>query len=86
MCVCQSGGVYMFCNGVGCDGERVYWDGGSMIAVNGSIVSRGAQFSMNEVVSSINYQNYQLFFFAFKKNHFHYFFIYLWYFVNRTYF
>ena len=60
MCVCQSGGVYMFCNGVGCDGERVYWDGGSMIAVNGSIVSRGAQFSMNEVVSSINYQNYQL--------------------------
>ncbi|XP_059153927.1 glutamine-dependent NAD(+) synthetase-like [Physella acuta] len=45
----KSGGVYIFCNGVGCDGERVYWDGGSMIALNGDIVSKGPQFSLEEV-------------------------------------
>ena len=45
----KSGGVYIFSNGVGCDGERCYWDGGSIIAVNGNIVGRGPQFSMEEV-------------------------------------
>lgn len=45
----KSGGVYIFCNGVGCDGERCYWDGGSMIAVNGDIVAEGPQFCLEEV-------------------------------------
>ncbi|CAL1540924.1 unnamed protein product [Lymnaea stagnalis] len=45
----RSGGVYIFCNGVGCDGERVYWDGGSMIALNGDIVAQGPQFSLEDV-------------------------------------
>ena len=33
----------------GCDGERVYYDGCSMVAVNGKIVAQGLQFSMQEV-------------------------------------
>ncbi|CAG5125956.1 unnamed protein product, partial [Candidula unifasciata] len=45
----KSGGVYIFSNGVGCDGERCYWDGGSMIAVNGDIVAQGPQFTLAEV-------------------------------------
>ena len=40
----------MFSNLVGCDGERVYFDGGSMIAVNGHIVAHGPQFTLDEVV------------------------------------
>ena len=41
----------MFSNHIGCDGERVYYDGCSMVAVNGDIVSQGEQFSLKEVVS-----------------------------------
>ena len=47
----QCGGVYVFSNFIGCDGERVYYDGCSMVAVNGDIVCQGAQFSLKEVVS-----------------------------------
>ena len=39
----QSGGVYMFSNLIGCDGERVFYDGGSMISVNGQIIAEGPQ-------------------------------------------
>ena len=42
----------MFSNHIGCDGERVYYDGCSMVAVNGDIVCQGAQFSLKEVVSA----------------------------------
>ena len=41
----------MFANFIGCDGERVYYDGSSMVAVNGDVVCQGAQFSLKEVVS-----------------------------------
>ena len=29
----------MFANFIGCDGERVYYDGSSMVTVNGDVVS-----------------------------------------------
>ncbi|XP_041351300.1 glutamine-dependent NAD(+) synthetase-like, partial [Gigantopelta aegis] len=45
----KCGGVYLFSNLVGCDGERVYYDGGSMVAVNGQLVAQGPQFSLGEV-------------------------------------
>lgn len=45
----QGGGIYMYANLRGCDGERVYYDGCPMIAVNGEIVAQGAQFSLKEV-------------------------------------
>ena len=48
----KSGGVYLYANQQGCDGDRTYYDGGAMIAVNGQIVAQGSQFSLKDVVSS----------------------------------
>ncbi|KAK9891538.1 hypothetical protein WA026_015500 [Henosepilachna vigintioctopunctata] len=42
-------GCYVFSNLRGCDGQRVYFNGCSCIAVNGDIVSRAKQFSLEEV-------------------------------------
>lgn len=46
----QSGGIYLYANQKGCDGDRVYYDGCAMVAINGDIVAQGAQFSLNDVV------------------------------------
>lgn len=46
----QGGGIYLYANHRGCDGERVYYDGCAMVAINGDIVARGAQFSLDDVV------------------------------------
>lgn len=45
----KAGGVYMYSNHRGCDGNRLYFDGSSMICVNGNIVSQATQFSLNDV-------------------------------------
>uniref|UniRef100_A0A672LSX6 Glutamine-dependent NAD(+) synthetase n=1 Tax=Sinocyclocheilus grahami TaxID=75366 RepID=A0A672LSX6_SINGR len=45
----KSGGIYLFANQKGCDGDRLYYDGCAMIAINGDIVARGAQFSLKDV-------------------------------------
>ncbi|XP_068429970.1 glutamine-dependent NAD(+) synthetase-like isoform X1 [Clinocottus analis] len=45
----KGGGIYLYANLRGCDGERVYYDGCAMLAINGDIVARGAQFSLNDV-------------------------------------
>ncbi|KAL2917487.1 glutamine-dependent NAD(+) synthetase [Polyrhizophydium stewartii] len=45
----KCGGVYMYANQKGCDGERVYYDGCPLIVVNGEVVAQGAQFSLDEV-------------------------------------
>ena len=39
-CHLQVGGVYMYSNLIGCDGERVYYDGCCLIAVNVDIVAQ----------------------------------------------
>ncbi|KAJ8315536.1 hypothetical protein KUTeg_007686 [Tegillarca granosa] len=49
----KCGGIYMFSNIIGCDGERVYYDGSSMIAVNGDLYAKGPQFSIQEVGSKV---------------------------------
>lgn len=36
----RNGGVYMYANMTGCDGGRMYYDGSSMIAMNGKIYSQ----------------------------------------------
>ena len=36
----QVGGVYMYSNLFGCDGERVYYDGCCLIAMNGEILAQ----------------------------------------------
>ncbi|XP_018527577.1 glutamine-dependent NAD(+) synthetase isoform X1 [Lates calcarifer] len=45
----KSGGIYLYANQRGCDGDRVYYDGCAMVAINGDIVAQGAQFSLNDV-------------------------------------
>ena len=39
----------MFANQRGCDGDRLYFDGGACIAINGDFVCQGAQFGLKEV-------------------------------------
>ncbi|XP_062608822.1 glutamine-dependent NAD(+) synthetase-like [Saccostrea cucullata] len=46
----KCGGIYIFANQMGCDGERTYYDGCSMIAINGRILSQGPQFGIQEVI------------------------------------
>ncbi|KAJ3127900.1 glutamine-dependent NAD(+) synthetase [Nowakowskiella sp. JEL0407] len=45
----KSGGIYMYANQQGCDGERVYYDGCALICVNGELVAQGSQFSLKDV-------------------------------------
>jgi len=45
----KSGGCYMFSNLRGCDGQRVYFNGCSCIALNGQMVARTGQFGIEEV-------------------------------------
>jgi NAD+ synthase (glutamine-hydrolysing) len=44
------GGVYLYANQQGCDGDRLYYDGSSMIASNGRLLSQGSQFALSDVV------------------------------------
>ena len=46
----KSGGCYLFSNLRGCDGQRVMFNGGSCIALNGQMIARTRQFSLEEVV------------------------------------
>ncbi|XP_059479810.1 glutamine-dependent NAD(+) synthetase isoform X2 [Neocloeon triangulifer] len=45
----KSGGCYMFSNLRGCDGQRVYFNGCSCVALNGGIISRGAQYDLRDI-------------------------------------
>ncbi|XP_066154343.1 glutamine-dependent NAD(+) synthetase [Euwallacea fornicatus] len=45
----KCGGCYVFSNLRGCDGERVYFDGTSSITLNGHILTKTQQFSLEEV-------------------------------------
>jgi len=45
----KCGGVYLYANQQGCDGERVYYDGSALIVKNGGVVGQGSQFSLNDV-------------------------------------
>lgn len=45
----KCGGCYLFSNLRGCDGQRVYFNGCSCIAINGYIVNRSQQFGLQEV-------------------------------------
>ncbi|KAK7430688.1 hypothetical protein QQZ08_002732 [Neonectria magnoliae] len=45
----KCGGIYLYANQQGCDGDRLYYDGSAMIIVNGEVVAQGSQFSLNDV-------------------------------------
>ncbi|RMJ24832.1 hypothetical protein PHISP_04308 [Aspergillus sp. HF37] len=44
-----SGGIYLYANQQGCDGDRLYYDGCAMIVANGNVMAQGSQFSLNDV-------------------------------------
>lgn len=45
----KCGGVYLYANQKGCDGDRLYYDGCACIIVNGNMVAQGSQFSLSDV-------------------------------------
>ncbi|KAM9409466.1 glutamine-dependent NAD(+) synthetase isoform 2-T2 [Pholidichthys leucotaenia] len=45
----KSGGIYLYSNQRGCDGDRLYYDGCSMVAINGDVVAQGQQFCLEDV-------------------------------------
>ncbi|KAJ1327327.1 NAD+ synthetase [Batrachochytrium salamandrivorans] len=45
----KCGGIYLYSNLKGCDGERVYYDGCPLIVINGEVVAQGSQFSLADV-------------------------------------
>jgi NAD+ synthase (glutamine-hydrolysing) len=45
----KCGGVYCYSNQRGCDGGRLYYDGGAFIAVNGTLLAQASQFSLHDV-------------------------------------
>ena len=45
----KCGGIYLYANQRGCDGGRLYFDGCSMIVVNGRIVAHAPQFCIEDV-------------------------------------
>ncbi|KAK7556900.1 hypothetical protein IWX49DRAFT_559083 [Phyllosticta citricarpa] len=45
----KTGGIYIYSNQQGCDGDRLYYDGSAMIIINGQIVAQGSQFSLKDV-------------------------------------
>jgi NAD+ synthase (glutamine-hydrolysing) len=45
----KCGGVYLYSNQKGCDGGRLYYDGGAIIVCNGHILAQAPQFSVSDV-------------------------------------
>ena len=45
----KNGGVFVYSNLIGCDGGRLYFDGGSFITLNGSILSEGQRFMLQDI-------------------------------------
>lgn len=47
----KAGGAYIYSNLRGCDGQRTFFNGCSAVALNGDIIARSKQFSLQDVVS-----------------------------------
>ncbi|KAG0007070.1 glutamine-dependent NAD(+) synthetase [Modicella reniformis] len=45
----KCGGIYLYANQQGCDGDRLYYDGCALIIINGQVVAQGSQFSIGDV-------------------------------------
>ncbi|KAJ4359219.1 hypothetical protein N0V95_002385 [Ascochyta clinopodiicola] len=45
----KSGGVIIYSNQKGCDGDRFYYGGKATVMVNGTIAAQGLQFTLNDV-------------------------------------
>lgn len=49
----NAGGAYLYANQIGCDGGRLYYDGSSLVAVNGFVVAHGQQFMIHDEVQVV---------------------------------
>ena len=45
----KCGGIYLYANQKGCDGDRLYYDGCASIIVNGNVLAQASQFSLKDV-------------------------------------
>lgn len=45
----KCGGLYIYANHRGCDGNRMYFDGSSLICLNGELLRQASQFSLRDV-------------------------------------
>jgi hypothetical protein len=45
----RCGGAYLFANQRGCDGNRLYFDGSSLVCLNGELIAQASQFSLKDV-------------------------------------
>ncbi|KAJ1827336.1 glutamine-dependent NAD(+) synthetase [Coemansia sp. RSA 2599] len=45
----KCGGIYLYSNQRGCDGDRVYYDGAAMVLANGAMLAMGSQFALADV-------------------------------------
>ncbi|CAN3374876.1 hypothetical protein DIURU_002611 [Diutina rugosa] len=45
----KCGGVYLYANQRGCDGDRLYYDGSACIIINGDVVGQGHSFSIDDI-------------------------------------
>lgn len=43
------GGLYLYANQMGCDGDRLYFDGSAIISLNGQLLAQSPQFSPKHV-------------------------------------
>lgn len=43
------GGLYLYSNQMGCDGDRLYFDGSAMVSLNGNLLAQSPQFSVKHV-------------------------------------
>jgi hypothetical protein len=46
MATSKGGGIYLYSNQKGCDGNRLYFDGCAMIFINGNLVAQGLVYSI----------------------------------------
>ena len=46
----KCGGIYLYSNQLGCDGDRLYYDGSALAIINNELIVQSPQFSLNEVV------------------------------------
>lgn len=49
----KCGGVYLYANQRGCDGGRLYFDGGALIVCNGQVLAQANQFTVRDEVEVI---------------------------------
>ena len=45
----KCGGLYLYSNQRGCDGGRLYFDGGALIVCNGKVLAQASQFGLQDV-------------------------------------